>query len=158
MNEIARNRIAERFAEAIEKDGLTFKQVSDITGINYAYVGKAASKHENFKAPQWVMDYLQKWSNTGNGIISTHWKKLAEGTKATPVPFIAGNHADTVIKDDLLNLDEDTPDQTIDLSEIKNLDTLPSSTVNNLKMLLEMRDKIDQTINELKTIIDKWEQ
>jgi len=176
MNEIALKRTADKFAEAIKKEGLTNKQVSQITGINYFYIGKASSVNEFHKAPKWTMEYLRDWINTGEPITRANWHKLSKDfkqaqpddssvekiiknsipkskiEKSTPSEFI-----DKEIKEEPESF-ELIQDETIDFSEIKNLETLPSSTVNNLKMLLEMRDKINQTINELKTIIDKWEQ
>lgn len=79
MNEIAKQRTAEKFDEAIKKDGLTKKQVSEITGINYFYVGKACNPVECHKVPQWVMHYLREWVNTGEGIISAKWERIAMG-------------------------------------------------------------------------------
>lgn len=79
MNEIAKHRTAEKFYEAIHKEKLTNKQVSEITGINYYYVGKAKNLHECHKAPEYVMHYLKEWVNTGDSILTAKWKRLAKG-------------------------------------------------------------------------------
>lgn len=195
MNEIAQTRTAERFSKSIKECGLTNKQVSEITGINYYYIGKAASKDEWHKAPKWVMRYLRDWANTGESILNAKWEKLAKGYNCKPAPnvhLIANGRRATdkevekfinkheplkpIEKDESWELIDEAepgpekpppitkaesekplPEEKIDPAELAKIETLTQNTVRDLKMLIEIRDKLNQTINDLKTIITKWE-
>lgn len=180
MNDIAQRITAEKFAAAIKAEGLTNKQVSEITGINYYYIGKAASTEEFHKAPKWTMEYLRDWANTGEPITRAKWHKLAADFKqATPSDTPANiiirgrrlnsEEAEKLIKkiyhgpgarmeedpEDLLELDEKEMNNETDAAFFE---SISEKAVKDLRMLMEIKDKLNQTITDLKTIIDKWEQ
>ena len=88
MNDIVKTSIKDRLIIALEKEGLSKTKAGEMLGVKAQYLSMALSMSQWNKFPETSWDILQKWANSGQGIVEyseKHGKVLPENHEPKPI-------------------------------------------------------------------------
>jgi len=90
MNEIAKQSISNRLRIALSKESLTKVKAGELLQINSNYLSMVDKPDQWKKFPETSWDVLQKWANSGQGIVEYYEKhgKVLPEKKEIPEPRV----------------------------------------------------------------------